>query len=490
MAISLFTGRVILQIVGVDNFGIYNVVGGVLGLFSIISASLINAISRYLTVYLGQGDLAQLKKVFSTSLLIQCILSILLVFVAETLGLWFLNSQLNIDPERLTAANWVFQLSIVGTILGLMVVPYNASIISHEKMGAYAYLSIIEVVIKLLLIYAIWIIPGDKLLLYALMMFVMPVIMQVINVWYCKKHFEECSFDLKIDKKILLEMGKFSGWNFFGNASNVCCSQGISMILNIFFGVSVNAARGVVSQVEQAVRRFADNFMTAVNPQLTKSYALNHVDSVKRLMDMSSRMSFFLYMFISLPIGIAAKEILDLWLVEVPAYSVIFLRFTMIQVAINIIGNSSYTVIMATGNIKTYQLYVAISGFLVLPITWLMYHLGAPAYVCYICLIVHSLYVVGMRMYLLQKQMGIPLISWYLSTTVVPIVKVLGLAGIIPLVIYFTWSPSLSHTFVVALSAVLSSVIAIYFLGLNKTEKAYVQTMYKTKQFAFWRDWE
>ena len=474
MIVTLYTSRVILNVIGIDNYGIYNVVGGIVALFSLISGALVNAISRYLTYTLGSGDGDRLNKVFSTSMMIQTGLSLLLIIVAETIGLWFLNTQLNIAPDRLSAAGWVYQLSILSSVLGLMVIPYNACIISHEKMSIYAYFSIIEVVVKLLLVYALCILPGDKLINYALMLFVLSLTMQIINIVYCMRKFDECRVRWHYDKALIKEMSFFAGWNFFGNAANVCNSQGINIILNLFFGVTVNAARGIVMQVEDAIKKFVTNFTTAVTPQITKSYSQGDIAYLKRLMDMSSRFSFYLFLIPALPIWIEADTILQLWLGKYPQDTVIFLRLSMFVSAITLIGNSSYNAMMATGRIKAFQIAAALSGLCVLPIAYLLYKCGAPAFTCYLLLIANYSFVVLSRVYLLQRFVG-PLLSWFFRATMVPIIGTLALSCIAPIVVHSFMPSSIYRLVVCAATAVACSLSAIYVIGMNHNERQWIK---------------
>lgn len=475
MIVSLYTSRVILNVIGIDNYGIYNVVGGIVALFSLISGSLVNAISRYLTFTLGTGDKDRLNKVFSTSIMIQSALAISLVIIAETVGLWFLNSKLNIPAGRLFAAGCVYQLSILSSVLGLLVIPYNACIVSHEKMSIYAYFSIIEVVLKLLLVYALYVLPGDKLINYAIMLFIIPLTMQIINIIYCKKQFEECRFKPSYDKALLKEMSFFAGWNFFGNAANVCNSQGINILLNIFFGVSVNAARAIVIQVEDAIKKFVTNFTTAVTPQITKSYSQGDYSYMKTLMNMSSRYSFYLFLIPALPIWIEADSILHLWLGKVPEDTVTFLRLSMIVSAITLIGDSSYNAMMATGKIKNFQIIAALSGLMVLPLAYCLYKLGAPAFACYILLIANYSFVVLSRIYLLQRFIG-SLLDWFCRTIMLPALLVLGLSCIAPAIIHNCIPASIIRLVICIIVSIASSVLAIYYTGTTKSERQKIRS--------------
>lgn len=480
MIVSLYTSRVILNVIGIDNYGIYNVVGGIVALFSIISGALVNAISRYLTFTLGQGNSDRLSNVFSTSMIIQTGLSMLLIIVAETIGLWFLNTKLNIAHDRLFAAGCVYQLSILSSVLGLLVIPYNACIISHEKMSIYAYFSIIEVVLKLLFVYALYVLPGDKLINYAIMIFALSVTMQIINVVYCMRKFDECKIQWNIDKDLIREMSSFAGWNFFGNAANVCNSQGVNILLNIFFGVTVNAARAIVIQVEDAIKRFVTNFTTAVTPQITKSYSQGDITYLKRLMDMSSRYSFYLFLLPALPIWIETDTILRLWLGSYPQDTVVFLRLSMIVSTITLIGNSSYNAMMATGRIRKFQIVGAISGLIVLPLAYLLFKCGVPAYASYLLLILNYSFVVISRIYLLQSFLG-PLLNWFWIDTIIPILRVLILSGIIPLMIYVTMSSTILRLCLVAITAFTCTPISIFYFGISSSERKKLKTFAQKK---------
>jgi len=480
MLISLYTSRVILEALGIDDYGIYNVVGGIVGLLGIISGPLINAVTRFLTYYLGKGDIPLLKKVFASCFLVQAGLSLLVVVICETIGLWFLNFKLNIPADRIYAANWVFQFSIIGSVFSLLIIPYNAAIVSHEHMGIYAYFSIIEVVVKLAFVYFLTIVPYDRLIFYALFLLFLSILMQLLNFTYCKNHFEECHVSLVIDKPLLKEISAFAGWNFFGNAANVCNSQGINILLNMFFGVAVNAARAVVYQVENAIKQFVSNFMMAVNPQITKTFTQGDFDYLKNLMSMSAKYSFFLFMLLGLPVWIESEEILMLWLKKVPEYTSIFLRLSMIASTITIVGDCSYNFMMATGNIKKYQILAAMSGLMVLPLTWLLYKIGCPAYYCYFMLILNYVYIVCLRLYLLQTYIQ-SLLKWFIVTCVVPIVKVLTVTTILTYLVIYFLPESILRLLITAGCTTIFGISSIYLLGLSPIEKVRIKAIIRTR---------
>lgn len=355
MAVGIYTSRVVLQTLGVEDYGVYNVIGGFVAMFSILSASLVNASQRFISFEMGKAK-PQMNRIFCGTISIHLLLA-LLVFVAfETFGIWFLNTQLNIDPERMSAANWVFQCSVLTFCINLISVPYNACIISHERMNVFAYISIYEAFAKLGIVYLLWVTGFDKLIVYAILMLAVSVSLRLIYGIYCKKHFEECNFHFIIDKPLFKEMMGFIGWNFFGSTAGILSTQGINVLINIFFGVTLNAARGLADQVNNAINTFVNNFMTAMNPQITKSYAAGDYDYMKSLMVRGAKYAAILYWLIALTIFMEADEILSIWLVEVPVYASIFLRLTIIYSIFKSLAIPIYTGMLATGKIKNYQL--------------------------------------------------------------------------------------------------------------------------------------
>lgn len=326
MAVSLFTSRVILQTLGVEDYGIQNVVGGVVAMFSVLSGSMSSSISRFITFELGKGEPHRLKTVFSTGVNIQLGMSLLVIVVAEAVGVWFLNCKMNIPPERMVAANWVFQCSILTFVLNLLSVPYNASIIAHEKMSAFAYISVIEVTLRLIIVYMLTVSPFDRLITYSVLLMCVGALIRFIYGYYCKRHFEECTYHFVYDKAILKSMTIFAGWNFLGNGAYMLNTQGVNILMNMYFGVAVNAARGVATQVDAALKQFVNNFTTAVNPQITKSYAQGDLKSMHKLVCRSAKFSAFLMLFFAVPIILETDTILTLWLKNPPAYASIFLK--------------------------------------------------------------------------------------------------------------------------------------------------------------------
>ena len=355
MAVGIYTSRVVLQTLGVDDYGVYNVIGGFVAMFSILSSSLVNASQRFISFEMGKAK-PQMNRIFCGTISIHLLLALIVFVALETFGIWFMNTQLNIAPERMTAANWVFQCSVLTFCINLISVPYNACIISHERMNVFAYISIYEAFAKLAIVYLLWVTGLDKLIAFALLMLVVSVSLQLIYGIYCKRHFDECNFHFLIDKPLFKEMMGFIGWNFFGSTAGILSTQGINILINIFFGVALNAARGLADQVNNAINTFVNNFMTAMNPQITKSYAAGDYDYMKSLMVKGAKYAAILYWLIALTIFMEADEVLSIWLVEVPDYAPVFLRLTIIYSIFKSLAIPIYTGMLATGKIKNYQL--------------------------------------------------------------------------------------------------------------------------------------
>ena len=348
IGINLYTSRVILQVLGVEDFGINNVVGGVITMLGFLTGSLAGASSRYITYDLGKGDMEIMKKTFGNILSIHLLLAGLVVVIGETIGLWFMTTQLQIPETRETAAFWVYQFSIISFVLSVISVPYNASIIAHEKMSAFAYISIVDAVLKLLIVYLLLVISYDKLIVYAALFCCIQIFDRIVYSIYCRKHFEETRSKLSFDKKLFKEIFAFAGWTMNGSLAVIGYTQGINVLLNIFFGPAVNAARGIAVQVQNVTRQFCTNFQMALNPQLTKSYATGDYAHMHRLLKVSSKFSFYLMLLISLPLMLEAPLILKWWLGAVPEHTVNFLRLILCTGILFALSNPIITAVHAS----------------------------------------------------------------------------------------------------------------------------------------------
>lgn len=366
VGISFYSTRLILANLGVENYGIYNVIGGFVSMFYMVTSTMTQAVSRFLTFDLGRGDIVKLQKTFSTSVNILLLMSLLVVLLAETVGLWFINCKLNIADERMMAANWIYQFSILSFVLEMISVPYSASVISHEKMGTFAFVTVAKVLLTLGIAFALTISPIDKLVFYGLLVFVVELTIQIMYWIYCRRNFVECRYSLRMEKDIFREMFGFAGWNFLTTCASMLSTQGVSILLNMQFGPVINAARGVASQINGTVGAFHRNFTTALNPQITKTYAAEDFEYIKKLVCKGAKFSYLAFFFIALPCMIEVDFFLSVWLKEVPAYAGVFVQLTLLNSLIEVLLNSSETLNKATGKIRNYQLIVSAAQFVVL----------------------------------------------------------------------------------------------------------------------------
>lgn len=472
MGVSLFTSRVILQTLGVEDYGVYSVVGGIITMFAFINGGMVSATQRFLTFEIGKGNLAQLKKVFSTSLQIHALIALVIVLLGETVGLWFLYEKLVIPADRMTAAFWVYQCSIVACVVNIMSVPYNADIIAHEKMSAFAYISILEVILKLAIVYALYITPWDKLITYAGLILSVQLIIRFVYARYCSKHFEESHYHHQIDKSLFKEMFTFAGWSFWGNLAGVLYTQGLNMMLNVFFGPIVNAARGIAVQVQSAVTQLVHNFQVALNPQITKNYATGHLPQMHNLMFRSARFSFFLLFFLTLPVLLETDYLLTIWLKTVPADAVIFTRWMIGISLIYTIANPCVIANQATGKVKVYQAVVGGILLMIIPISYIVLKLGAPAYSVFIVHFCVESVAQFVRMYMLRKLIDLPMKA-YIRHIYLPVIWVVALSCILPIYVHSLLPNGLMRFLAVGVASVLSVGVIAFLLGLTKDERKF-----------------
>lgn len=479
MIVTLYTSRVILNALGIEDFGIYNVVGGVVAMFTVISGTLSAAISRFITYELGKGDKSKLNKIFSASVTIQLLLSLIIVVLIESVGVWFLNAKLTIPESRMVAANWVLQFSIVTFVINLISVPYNAAIIAHEKMSAFAYISILEAVCKLSIAFLIMISPIDRLIFYAILMCIVSIIIRVTYGHYCKKHFDECTYHFHWDKEILKKMFGFAGWNFIGASSAVLRDQGGNIVINLFFGPSVNAARGIAIQVNHAITGFVQNFMTALNPQITKSYASGNKEYMMTLIFQGARLSFYMLLLLSLPILVNTHYILVIWLKIVPDHAVLFVQLTLIFTMSESISIPLITAMLATGKIRNYQIVVGGLQMMNLPISYICLKLGCIPESVLIVAIVISQCCLAARLYMLRGLIGLSSIK-YMKKVYLNVLTVALLSAIVPCIVAYNMKESFATFVIVASIAVLSTASVEFFIGCNRKERDLVKRKLST----------
>ncbi len=475
MGVSLFTSRVILGVLGIDDYGIYNVVGGMVAMFSFFSTSLSTAISRFITFTIGKGETWRLAAIFSTSIFIQLILSIALALILETLGFYFFSERLNIPIDRMESAIWTFHCSTLIFILSIISVPYKATIIAYEKMSAFAYIGIVEVVMKLAIVYLLYIADYDKLKTYSILLVFVSIIILGINILYCKRHFSECKISRCFDISIAKEMFGFAGWNIMGTSAYLINTQGVNVLTNIFFGVTANAARGIANQVNAAVMQFVNSFTTAINPQITKSYASGDLDYMFKLICKGAKLSFFMIYFFTLPFMFEAEFILELWLKNYPSYAPLFLRLVLVDQMIDFLGNTTARAVWATGNVKKYYLKVSMISLLVLPISYLMFYLGFSPEVPYYIFLTIYLILIPVRLGVLNRLVRKFEPTFYYKQVIVPVLYVSVSSLILPFVFYYILNDGLWKHLLMILISCFSVTFITYSLGLSMGEKIYIR---------------
>lgn len=471
MIINLYTSRVILDALGVEDYGIYNVVGGFVSMFSILSAALTASGTRYINVAMGRGDMMYLRSVFGTSVSIQYILAIIVFIISEIVGIWYVNNIMILPTERLFAANFCLQFSIFNFCTSLITVPYNAVIVAHENMHIFAYVSIFEGLLKLVISFLAFYNPFDRLIYYALLLFVLQFIIRIIYRQYSIKHFEECKSKYMIDKSIFKEMFYFSMWQFLGNAATILRTQGLNILLNLFFGPIVNAAKGIANQALNAITGFVSNFMMALNPQITQSFAANEYSYTLKLITWGSKLSYFLLFTISLPVILKADFILSIWLKEVPEYSVLFVQLSLILSMIESIMKPLITVQNATGKVKKYMIVVSAISLLNLPVSCVFLFLGSSPVIIYYVAISLAICVNAARLLMLKENFK-EFSPWrYLQCVILPCTIVTILSIIPPLYINSIIESDITSFLFVALISVLTTILLIYLIGCNREER-------------------
>ncbi len=475
MGVGLYTSRITLSVLGVSDYGINNVVGGVVTMASFLNAGLAAATQRFISYEIGRADKERLGKVFSSSLLIHSLIAVVIFLVAETVGLWFVNNCLNIDATRMTAANWVYQCSILSFMVSIISVPYNACIVAHERMSAFSYISILEAALKLVVAFSLMYILMDKLILFGLLGLAVSVIIRLCYGTYCKRHFEECSAKFSMDRQLLREMSAFSGWSMFGNLGFIGRDQGANVILNIFTGTALNAARGIGLQVSSLVNQFSTNFTMAMNPQITKSYAAGDMGKCSNLVYEGAKFSFFLLAVISIPVIINADYILTLWLGTAPPYTSQFLTLSLVVAMLYCLTGTVTTAIQATRRLKTFQLGICVLLFCELPFVWLILKNGLPPYLVMIPQIVSSVIAILFRFYLLKRY--VPMFRWtrYVFDVLLRSTAVIALCVMLAGYIKQQFTDSFLHLIVTSLISVALTAVMIYLLGLNSKEKGLVR---------------
>lgn len=471
MIVSLYTSRIVLRVLGVEDYGIYNAVGGIVGMMAFLNAALNTATQRYLSYEMGKNNQDGLNKVFSMSFWAFLLISVVGLVLAETVGLWFVTNKMVIPETRMSAALWVYQFSIVSFIINLITVPYNATIIAHERMSIYAYLSISDVILKLLLVYLLSTIDADKLWLYALMMMVVQVLVSTAYRIICRRLFQECKISFQWDKKLFKGLFSFSGWMLAGTITNLFSTQGINILINLFFGPLMNAARGVAMQVYSAVNVFSVNFMTAVRPPIMKSYAQGAHDYMYKLTFSASRLGFYILLALEVPLIIYTEDVLYLWLGQVPAHSVLLCRLALFDLLITSAYNPIAYINQAGGDIKWYQLMISCSFALIFILTWVAYKLGLPVEMCFIIAIAIDILGLFARLWIMRAQMRFPVRS-YLKQVMLPIVAVFALSYVSALGYRHFVEPQGIIVLLLSLAfCVAVTLTVVWLIGITRSER-------------------
>ena len=471
MIVTFYTSRIVLDAIGVEDYGIYNVVGGVVLLFSFLNTAMSSATQRFLTLEIGKkSDTESISKVFSTSLNIHSLIAFLILILSETAGLYFLNVHMVFPPERTIATNIVYHCSVISCCLWVIALPFNAIIISYERMSVFAWISIFDVALKLAVAYLLYLTPSDKLITYAVLTLFVSLITPTIYFAYCRKNFPECKYRHVKDKTLFKEMCNFAGWNFIGNFAYIGFTQGINILLNVFFGPAVNAARGIAVQMQGAIGQFSRNFQVAINPQITKQYAINDFENMHTLIYRSSKFSFFLLLLIALPVFLQTENILKWWLFDVPDYTIDFFRIIIFISMIDVLANPMNISAQATGKIKKYQLAEGSVLLLIVPFSYCALKVYNVPNIVFIVHFIIALIAQAIRITLLKHMIGLS-VKKYMEMVIFKISTVLIASGS---VIYFVYSICpciIANFFFCTALSLFTAGTAIYLLGLSVSEK-------------------
>ncbi|GHV53843.1 hypothetical protein FACS1894181_17740 [Bacteroidia bacterium] len=483
MGVSLYTSRVVLQALGVEDFGIYNIVGGMMVLFSFINDAMTSAVQRFLSFELGQNNLNEVKRLFSMSMTVYICIILIIVFLAETIGLWFFNTQMNIPIERMNVANWVYQISILTTCVYVVQMPYSASIIAYEKISFYAYLAIIEVIFRLLIAFVLLHVTYEKLKIYTILILFVACCIFIISKVYCNKKISTSRYNFFWDGDLYKKLMCFSGWSLFGSVANIGKSQGINILINIFCGVTVNTAYAISNQVINALNRFVVNFQTAFNPQVVKLYAREDHKSLFNLICKTSKYSFFLLLVLSLPVLLHTHTLLKMWLNIVPEYSVEFTQLIVIYMLIESISGPLWMTVQATGYIKKYQIIISVILLLNVPVSYLLLYFQFLPYYTLIGSIVLSIFTLIARIAFLRSSINLSSIFFFRNV----LIRILCVSIIALSLSYFVnnlISNTLYDIIYSIIFIIIISLLSIYYAGMNKNEKIILVRYIKNK-FAF-----
>ena len=480
LLVSLYTSRVVLQTLGVEDYGIYGVVGGIVSMFAFLNSTMASATQRFLTFELGTGNKEKLHRVFCMCLQIHIVLAVVICLCAEAVGPWFIQNKMTIPADRMFAAHWVFHCSVLSCMLNVICIPYNALIIAHERMDAFAYISIFETMMKLLIVYLLLCFNADKLILYAVLTLGVSILMRSIYSIYSKRHFEESSFVIVKDRELFRSICGFSFWNVFGSVSVIGLTQGVNLILNIFFGPIVNAARTIADQITGLVSSFVGGFTTSINPQITKQYAAGEYQRMYSLICTGGKFSFFLLYILALPVFFECETILSIWLGMVPDHAVIFARLSILIALTNSLSSSMIAGIAATGRMKNYSVGLSVIYLLVLPLSYWGLKLGySPEIVLYIQLIMYMI-CQFYRMTVCKRLVGLPILL-YAKKVFLRIFPAAILSFFVTLIFYSVIASGILRIIVIVSVSLMCNIVFFYLLGLTQNERQLAYSFVKNK---------
>lgn len=477
---SLYTVRIVLQALGAEDYGIYNVVAGTVTMFGFLSSSMATASQRFFSFEMGQGNAEKLQRIFSLMFIIYVILAIFIFAAAETVGLWFLKNKLVIPEERLKAAFWIYQFTILSFIITILTTPYMAAIIAHENMKIYAYAGIAEAALKFAVALSLKFLPFDKLTIYGFLLMLVTSINTAVYRFYCAARYPECRLIFVWDKEKVKEIISYSSWNLFGSSVGIIKNQVLNILLNVFFNPIVNAARSISIQVNNAVNSFANNFTTAMRPQIIKQYAAGNYENAAGLVFSGCKYTFFLMFIFSMPLILEMDYVLKIWLSNPPELAAIFTRLALIDAVITSISYQIMTLAQATGKIKLYQSLVGGILLLNLPISYIVLKLGAPAYSVMIVTIIISCLATIARLLILKRLTPFSLTKFFIKS-LLPMFSAASAACIFPAIIHFTMPENFVRFCTVVLIAVFTTILCIFAIGLSHSERIGILEFIKKK---------
>lgn len=480
IAINLFAVRIILQVLGVEDYGIYNVVGGIVTLFSFLSSSLASGAQRFIAYGIGCKDGQYLVEIFSMTMFVYWGIAIVIFLLLETIGLWFLNNKMNIPSDRMVAVNWVFQMSIVSFLINIVLIPYNAVIIAWEKMSFFAYISIVEAVSKLIAVICLLYVAGDKLILYSLVILLNTIVLYIIYREYCKKKLDYCELIWKWDPSLCKSLLTYSGWNIIGVIALILRNQGVNILLNLFFNPIVNAAHTIGQQINSVISQFINNIYLATRPQITKQYAAGEKNAMWKLVYSSSKFSYFLLYLLCLPVFLEIDTILKLWLGMVPEYTSMIVRFLLIVLLIETSVNQLIAVFQAANKLRKYQSYSSVILLLNIPLAYIFLKFTSDVFVPYLISAILSLFYVSVLLYTAYSEIKLD-IKCYVSDVLIKIVKISLLSPIIPCLICCNVPESFLRVLYTFLTSALSVVVVTWLGGLSLTERTYIKQFIHNK---------